>query len=60
MIMGWFLAVGLLIGAAGTRTALRHGHTLKAIKADRGLLLLLGLAWAPLLCWLMAQWIDQW
>jgi len=35
MILGWFLPVGVLIGVAGTRTALRLRGHLKAQKEER-------------------------
>jgi len=55
--MGWFLPVGILIGAAGTQTALRaHRH---AGPRERSWWLLLVVAWLPTFCWLLAQVVDQ-
>ena len=59
MTMGWFLPVGVLIGMAGTQTALRSRHGSSAKARDRTWWLLLVLAWAPSFCWILAQFLDQ-
>jgi hypothetical protein len=56
MIMTWFLPLGIAIGAVGTQTALRSRH---ALKKERTWLLLLVMAWLPLVCWLAAQFVIQ-
>jgi len=60
MIMGWFIPVGILIGAAGTQTALKSRHFLKANKQSQSWWLLIILSWLPSLCWILAQFIEQW
>jgi hypothetical protein len=59
MIMGWFLPVGILIGAAGTQTAFRSRHATKAHTRERAWWLLLMLSWLPVVCWILAQFVDQ-
>jgi hypothetical protein len=59
MTMGWFIPVGFLIGMAGTQTALKSRHALKANKKAGAWWLLLLLSWMPSFCWLLAQFIDQ-
>ena len=59
MSMPWFIPLALLIGVAGTRTAMKSRHAREVTKRDRGLWLLLALAWLPSLCWLLAQFVDQ-
>jgi hypothetical protein len=58
MIMPWFIPVGVLIGLAGTQTAVKSRHAMKA-KKDRAWWLLLVLAWLPSFCWILAQFIEQ-
>ncbi len=59
MTMGWFFPVGILIGAVGTQTAAKARHQGKGKTRDRAWWLLLVISWLPTLCWLMAQFIDQ-
>jgi hypothetical protein len=57
--MGWFLPVGILIGLAGTQTAWRSRHAIHGKARDWTWWLLLVLAWLPIFCWIMAQFVDQ-
>jgi len=57
MIMGWFVPVGVLIGAAGTQAALK-AHRING--KERAWWMLLLLSWMPCLCWVLAQFIEQW
>jgi hypothetical protein len=59
MVMGWFLPLGVLIGALGTQTAFRAHHALGAKSREKGWLLLLAMAWLPSVCWVMAQVVKQ-
>lgn len=60
MIMGWFLPLGFLIGAAGTQTAFKsRRHHAKARTRDRLWWLLVILAWLPTVCWILAQFVEQ-
>jgi hypothetical protein len=59
MIMGWFLPFGIVIGAAGTQTAFRSRHLTKANTRERAWWLLLFLSWLPTVCWILAQFVDQ-
>jgi hypothetical protein len=59
MLMGWFIPVGILIGVAGTQTAMKSRHLLKANQQGRSWWLLLILSWLPSVCWVLAQFIDQ-
>jgi hypothetical protein len=59
MSMVWFLPVGVMIGVAGTQTALRARHISSGKARDRTWWLLLILAWLPSFCWILAQFIDQ-
>jgi hypothetical protein len=59
MTMGWFLPAGVLIGVAGTQTALRARHHTSGKARDRTWWVLMVLAWLPSFCWIMAQFIDQ-
>lgn len=59
MTMAWFLPLGLLIGAAGTQTAMRAHRHAGAGTRERSWWLLLLVAWLPTFCWIMAQFIDQ-
>jgi len=56
MTMAWFIPVGIAIGAVGTQTAFRARH---ALKKERVWWLLLVLAWLPIGCWLVAQFVAQ-
>jgi hypothetical protein len=58
--MGWFIPVGVLIGAAGTKTALRSHHTVRANNQAPFWWLLLLLSWMPFVCWVLAQFVEQW
>jgi hypothetical protein len=55
MTMTWFIPVGIVIGAVGTQTAIKSRRSQK----DRTWWLLLLLAWLPVACWLLAQFILQ-
>jgi len=55
MIMGWFLPLGVLIAALGTRTAWRNRGAHPGPRRDPAWWLLLVLAWLPMLCWILAQ-----
>jgi len=59
MIMSWFLPFGILIGASATRTASKARHQGMGRTRDRVWWLLLVIGWLPTLCWLLAQFIDQ-
>jgi hypothetical protein len=59
MIMGWFLPVGILIGAVGTQAAFKSRHVTKAHSKERAWWLLLLLSWLPIVCWILAQFVDQ-
>ena len=59
MTMGWFLPVGVLIGATATQTASKARHQGKGKTRDRTWWLLLVIGWLPTLCWILAQVIDQ-
>jgi len=59
MILNWFLPLGILIGAAGTQTAIRVHHGVKGHTRSRGWMLLLAIAWLPSFCWILAQFVDQ-
>ena len=59
MHMLWFLPVGVLIGMAGSRTAVRARHGVKGRPLDASWALMLLIAWLPLFCWFLAQVIDQ-
>jgi len=59
MVMGWFLPLGVLIGALGTQTAIRAHHAMRAKTREKGWLLLLTMAWLPSFCWVLAQFVRQ-
>jgi hypothetical protein len=59
MIMSWFIPVTMLIGLAGTRTALKSRHNLKAHARYRYWWLMVALSWTPLVCWVSAQFVTQ-
>jgi hypothetical protein len=59
MTMGWFLPVGVMIGAAGTQTAWKSRHATKAHTREWTWSMLVVLAWLPIFCWIVAQFVDQ-
>jgi hypothetical protein len=59
MIMTWFLPVSILIGAAGTQTARKSRHHTKAHTGERAWWLLVILSWLPAICWILAQFVEQ-
>lgn len=59
MMMLWFVPLGLGVGLAGTRTALRSRHQLQAAHQEASGWLLVALAWLPIFCWFMAQFVVQ-
>jgi len=58
MVMTWFLPMGLAIGAAGTRMAIRSHQGPQAGPRDAGRWLL-ALGWLPCFCWILAQVVGQ-
>jgi len=58
MNMLWFFPVSLLVAFAGTRTTLRELHVHGARK-ESGWWLLLVVAWFPVFCWIMSQFVHQ-
>ena len=59
MLMAWFFPVSILIGLVGTQTARQSRHSAQAKRGDRGWMLMLVLAWMPLVCWACAQLVLQ-
>lgn len=59
MTLFWFVPLALLIGFAGTRTAVRSKHSLKARKKEPAWWLLAVLSWLPLACWILSQFVRQ-
>jgi hypothetical protein len=59
MRMLWFLPMGVLIGLAGSRTAIRARHGVKGRPLDASWALMLFLGWLPLACWILAQVVGQ-
>jgi hypothetical protein len=57
--MLWLFPATLLIGVAGTRTAVRARHGTKGRPLDSSWALMLFLAWLPLFCWILSQVVDQ-
>ena len=55
----WFVPLALVIGIAGTRTALHARHTLKVHRKDRSWWLPMVLGWFPLACWILSQFVAQ-
>ena len=59
MLMVWLAPLLLLVGAVGTRAALREHRTAKSNPLIRDWWLLIPLAWLPLLCWLASWFVVQ-
>lgn len=59
MKMLWFFPVAIAIGLAGTQTALRHRHAPRTRRRDRSWVLILGMAWLPLVCWILSLVVTQ-
>jgi hypothetical protein len=59
MQLPWLLPVGVAIGVAGTRTAIRGRHGVKGRPRDASWWVLVILAWLPLICWCLAQVVEQ-
>jgi hypothetical protein len=59
MSMIWFIPLGLLVGALGTRTAFQARRDLKTNHKDMGWLLLIALSWLPTICWALSRFITQ-
>ena len=58
MISPGILPLAILIGLSGTWTYLNVRHRLRAAK-DRAPWLLIVLAWFPLVCWILSQFVTQ-
>jgi len=58
MSMPWFFPLAIVIGLAGTQTTLRNRHAAKTRK-ERTWWLLLVMAWLPVACWVLSQFIRQ-
>jgi len=56
--MIWFMPLGVLLGIAGTRASAEERHFERGSRA-KGWLLLLSISWAPVLFWLLSQFIAQ-
>ena len=59
MNQGWFLPLAILVGYAGTRTNLRARHYLQAERKERPWWLLMAIAWVPLACWFLSQFVPK-
>jgi hypothetical protein len=58
-MMPWFLPLGIAVGVAGTRIAMRARRAIRSTKQDGGWWLLPLLSWLPLACWILAQFVTQ-
>lgn len=60
MVMPWFISVAIFLGVVGTKTSLQQRHLMaKKAPPDPGWWLILVIAWMPLVCWVLAQFIRQ-
>lgn len=56
MSMPWFFPLAVLVGVTGTRTSLT---SVRVNKKDRSWWVLLAMAWWPLLCWVLSQFLGE-
>ena len=57
MVQPWMIPVAVMIGVAGTRTALQARRLIKAASKDWWMVVVL--AWSPLVCWVASQVVLQ-
>jgi hypothetical protein len=59
MTQAWMIPLAVLIGVVGTRTASKSRHSMSATTKAQGWWLLVVLAWTPLVCWFLSQFVNQ-
>ena len=59
MTMVWLAPLLLLLGIAGTRTAYRAHRSAKNSPLARDWWVLIPLAWLPVMCWAVSQFVIQ-
>jgi hypothetical protein len=60
MVMPSFIPFAVVIGVAGTKTSLEQRHLVaRKARPDPGWWLLLVVAWLPMVCWVLAQFLPQ-
>ena len=59
MTMAWLAPLLLLVGCAGTRTAFREHRGTRTSPLTRDWWMLIPLAWLPMMCWVVSQFVIQ-
>ena len=59
MSMLWFIPLAAAIGILGTKSALDQRHLTGQSHHNNGWWLTFAIAWAPTICWMLAQFVQQ-
>jgi hypothetical protein len=59
MIMPWFIPLAVSVGILGTRTGLEQRHLAKRTHHSQGWWMTVIFAWIPSVCWVLAQFVQQ-
>ena len=58
MLMPWFIPIAVPLGVLGTKTGMEQRHLARK-GHDKSWWLIIVLAWMPGICWILAQFVQQ-